>query len=66
MMFVDNAFNIGQVVYLKTDPERLPRIVIGINISGKDVRYELSHGSQADSTHFDFEISAEKHSEVIA
>ena len=58
-MVIDNKFEIGDEVYLKTDIEQFCRIVIGLNISKVDIGYTLSCGIM-ESTHYDFEISIEK------
>ena len=59
MMVIDNKYNIGQIVYLKTDPDQNSRMVVMIQISGKDILYQLASGTMA-SWHFDFEITIEK------
>lgn len=52
------AFAIKQVVYLKTDPEQLPRSVIGYNVRpNNSIVYELQCGAQNVTNHYDFEIS---------
>lgn len=58
-MVIDNKFEIGDEVYLKTDIEQYCRIIIGMNISKVDISYTLSCGI-VESTHYDFEISTEK------
>lgn len=60
MMIIDNKFEIGQTVYLKTDEHQHPRIVLRITIhNGGFIYYSLGCGS-TDSMHEDIEISAEK------
>jgi hypothetical protein len=58
MINIDNKFNIGQVVYLKTDPEQHARIVTSMSITKDSIMYFLSFGI-TDSRHYDFEISDE-------
>lgn len=59
-MVIDNKFDIGQIVYLKTDEDQLPRIITGLTIRGNNVLvYCLSSGT-SESWHYDFEISEEK------
>jgi hypothetical protein len=54
------SFSIGQIVYLKTDNEQNPRMVVGINIRpNNQVIYILNHGTD-DSGHYDIEISEER------
>lgn len=50
---------IGDLVYLKTDPEQLDRLVTGYIVRPNDILYELSHDSKA-SNHYHFEITIEK------
>ena len=56
---INVEFEIGQVVYLKTDPDQLERIVVSIIVENKDTAYQLACGD-GNSTHYDYEISAEK------
>lgn len=52
-------FELGQVVYLRTDEEHLPRIITGVKLHlGGGLSYELSQGANA-SMHYEPEISAE-------
>jgi len=41
-MVIDNKYNIGDIVYIRTDVEQKPRIVIEIVITGGDVLYRVS------------------------
>lgn len=57
MMVIENKFNIGDNVYLKTDTEQLQRIVTAFKVCGiNSLSYELSCGPNA-SWHYEFEIS---------
>lgn len=57
MMVVDNKYEIGNTVYLKTDPEQLQRIVYGIQLfRGGELLYMLASGT-ITSNHYEFEIS---------
>ena len=58
-MRIDNKFDIGQTVYLKTDSEQRERLVTAIIVRGYGILYSLSFETD-ESTHYDFEISAEK------
>ncbi len=49
-------FEIGDIVYLKTDPDQKKRIIIGVLIRQNSIEYDLSMGNIA-SWHYDFEIS---------
>lgn len=59
-MVIDNKFNFGDTVYLKTDPDQRARIVSKLSVLPMGVIvYELSHNTYT-SLHYDFEISVEK------
>lgn len=51
-------FQIGQMVYLITDPEQSPRIVTEIMIGGYGVKYGLNLGSLY-SEHYEYEMQEE-------
>lgn len=53
------AFKLKQLVYLKTDQEQLPRLVIGYSVRPNSIIYELQCGAQNVTSHYDFEISEE-------
>jgi|APSaa5957512576_1039674.scaffolds.fasta_scaffold45885_3 hypothetical protein len=58
---IDIKFELGDVVYLKTDEEQLKRIVTCVKLAGgamsdKIVSYELSQGD-SHSEHYDSEIT---------
>jgi hypothetical protein len=59
MMLIDNKYELGQTVYLKTDNEQLSRVVTALGILPGQILYELSQGSSS-SKHYDFEITPEK------
>jgi hypothetical protein len=60
MMVIDNKFNIGQEVYLKTDTDQRLRIVTAIIVRPDSCySYELTCGTDS-RWHYDFEITAEK------
>lgn len=59
-MKIDNKFEIGQQVYIKTDKDQSTRIVTSIQIRPNNLlMYELGCGSQS-SWHYDFEISEDQ------
>lgn len=60
MIVIDNKFEKGEVVYLKTDKDQLPRMVYGFDICGSlnEIIYRLACGTQI-SNHYDFEITRE-------
>ena len=64
MRTIDNVikkikFDIGEIVYLKTDNEQLERMVCQMTLTQNSVIYDLVCGSEM-SNHFDFEISKER------
>jgi hypothetical protein len=59
MMVIENKFNFGDVVYLKTDNTQQPRIMTGMSVRATCITYELTCGVST-SWHWDFEISYEK------
>ena len=60
MMVIDNKFNIGDSVYLKTDREQYERIITGmcLRVNGI-VSYEVASGTLS-TWHYEFELSNEK------
>lgn len=52
-------FEIGQIVFLRTDNEQLARIVTRYTVCVTGITYELSFGTTT-SWHYDFEISENK------
>lgn len=58
-MIIENKFNIGDLVYLKTDNDQSQRMIVSISVRRKDLVYEVSFGS-VSSWHYEFEISEEK------
>lgn len=59
MKVIDNKFELGQIVYLKTDTDQRERIVTGFCIRQMGQSYELMQGN-IGSWHYDFEIATEK------
>ena len=59
MMLIDNKFNIGDVVYLRTDSDQKERLVTGFYVRHLSLTYGLGAGAD-ESWHYDFEISVEK------
>jgi hypothetical protein len=52
-------FDIGDSVYLKTDPEQAERLVTGISVRQNGITYAISHLT-TETWHYDFEISKER------
>lgn len=63
MMFIENKFNLGDTLYLKTDTEQSPRLLTGINVSPSGILYSLSRGTE-ETKHYDIEISTEINQEM--
>jgi hypothetical protein len=60
MMIINNGFDLGQIVYLRTDKDQSARMVRQICVrSSGFIQYELMCGSNY-SWHDELEISAEK------
>ena len=58
-MHIDNKFDLGQIVYLKTDTEQIARMVTAINTRPSRLQYELSYATNS-SWHDEIEISDER------
>ncbi|HYH13983.1 MAG TPA: hypothetical protein VD794_02105 [Flavisolibacter sp.] len=52
------TYTIGDTVYLRTDQEQRPRIVVAITLRPGNACYELGCGPDS-SFHFDIEMTAE-------
>lgn len=63
-MVVDNKFDIGQIVFLRTDADQSPFLVTRLTINRDGILYYLTSG-QIESCHYDFEIS-DKRDEIFA
>ena len=59
MMVVDNKYDIGDRVYLVTDPEQSECIITAIVLKPSGHIYELSCGVSS-SLHFDIELTTER------
>lgn len=58
-MLIENKFDLGQIVYLKTDNDQSERMIISISVRQGGILYELSFGSVC-SWHYEMEIMEEK------
>ncbi len=58
-MVIDNIYQIGESVYLKTDIEQLQRVVCQINVTKLEITYVLACGERT-SNHYDYEIIKER------
>ena len=55
-MTIDNKFEIGQEVYLKTDKDQNKRIVVGIEVTQNNTLCYILACECTETSHFDFEI----------
>lgn len=54
------TYTFGDTVYLRTDPDKLERIVTGWTERPHGRLYLLSCGAMPESHHYDFEITNDK------
>ena len=59
MMVIDNKYEFGQIVYIKTDQDQKPRMVTSINVRPGYIEYQLNLGTDW-SWHPEYAISEEK------
>lgn len=59
MMIIENKYNIGDMVYLKTDNEQSERMITAIQINPGNLLYRLNCGT-TETWHYEFEINKEK------
>ena len=58
MRVIENKYDIGEIVYITTDPEQSARMIIEIIVTKGDVMYRICCGTQM-SVHYEFEINSE-------
>lgn len=58
-MMVESKYNLGDIVYLKTDKEQSQRMITSIAIRPMGCTYELSLSTTV-SWHYDFEFTLEE------
>jgi len=64
MMVINNKFNIWQIVYLKTDCDQYPRIVVSLELfDGGAIMYKLGCADEI-SRHYEFELSKKEDMEL--
>lgn len=56
--WIELDFEIGDMVYLKTDEDQRPRVVFGVLLRPAGIMYDLACGTCV-STHYNFEINVE-------
>jgi hypothetical protein len=63
-MVISAEFNIGDIVYIKTDLDQHPCIVTGINIRPGHLSYMLTR-DDVTGNYYDFEVSVIKNVKVF-
>lgn len=64
MMVINNKFEFGQILYLTTDRDQLPRMVTGIKVCKHgELLYEVMSGT-LQSTHYEYELCEEKNVQI--
>lgn len=59
-IIIQTEFEIGEIVYLRTDQEQLGRIVMGYRLQNKDtLLYDLMCGT-LQSCHYELELTRER------
>ena len=56
---INVRYEIGEIVYLTTDPEQYKRIITAYQVDKAGILYILACG-ELQTTHYDFEITTEK------
>lgn len=58
-MHINNQFDLGDIVYLKTEVEQLPHIIVGIQVCADGgLIYKCSQGTDVD-WHYEVEMTEE-------
>jgi len=58
-MVINTKYELGDIVYLKTDSDQLERIVTGFSIKLNSICYNLNQAT-TESWHWDFEITRDR------
>jgi hypothetical protein len=58
-MLVDNKFQLGDIVYLKTDVDQKSRMITKISVSQQGLLYMVVCGTET-TDHYEIELSEEK------
>lgn len=56
MTVIENKYQIGDFVYLVTDPDQEKRMVTGITVRVSGILYLISLGER-ETSHYEFELS---------
>lgn len=60
MMLIDEKHTIGDIVYLKVDPDQTPLLVVGINVRPGHLTYVMTSGNNETVVAYDLELSTTK------
>lgn len=64
MIILNNNFDFGEIVYLKTDPEQLPRIITAImSCADGGMLYKVNQG-EIGNWQYEIELSREENTEL--
>jgi hypothetical protein len=58
-MHINNEYELGDIVYLRTDPDQNILVVTGILVTAGGLLYKLAIGT-SESVHYGLELSREK------
>jgi len=58
MMVIENVFDLGQIVYLKTDDDQKARMIIGIQVRPTGLLYIAQLGT-VETYHYEIELSGQ-------
>lgn len=58
-MTISTKYDLGDIVFIKTDTEQYPKQIVQIKVDPNGVLYELQNGGFT-SWHFDMEFTREK------
>jgi hypothetical protein len=59
-MYIDNKYKLGDTVYLKTDEDQKPRIVVQITLAGNGSLFYMVACGEVQTTAYEMEMSTEK------
>lgn len=58
-MTIDNKYTFGDIVYLTTDTEQIPRVITNLEISPNNTIVYVMYAGSSCSRHYDFELSSD-------
>lgn len=59
---IETTFKFGDIVYLNTDPDQLPRMVTGFVLAGsiRNILYQVVCGDERETQHYEYELTGQK------